>query len=82
MWKEAEKKYDASGINEPSMHDVHKYLEAKRRKGLYKEAAILEDVVVAECWTEGRLKNINVPTDDDGLCRRCGEAKESSMHRY
>ncbi len=64
------------------MHSIAKHLEQLRRNREHKQAGILEDAIIAECWTEGRLHEANISVDSQCMCQRCGKALETSRHRY
>ena len=74
------KGYDATGIVSPDVETVKKNIDMLRKKGEFKEAAILENVVSGGCWHEGRIFEAKLP-EADGRCTRCGGA-ETSYHRY
>lgn len=70
------KGYDAIGIVNPDLESVRKDIDSSRKKGDFKEAAILGNVVCRGCWHEGRIYEAGLP-DADGRCTRCGEAETS-----
>eukprot|EP00959_Pyramimonas_sp_CCMP1952_P044971 939475-Pyramimonas_sp.AAC.1 len=80
LWGKASNHFCGDGLERGADLTVFKSLHAKLVKdGSYSDAALLCCIVSGGTWPEARLQDAGYLTD--GMCPRCGVARETTLHR-